>query len=300
MILLRKNLPRARGKPELFPGITSQFNLLNLGPEWALDFTEHIRRQEPIIGVHMALFNDATLISIRWAHVNIGSVPPKEPCYLADTQLSPQAFKKTFETYLEHVTLSCRGSIWTSSAAIVWINLKPFQKEPSSTEHLFSDADILAAWAARLCCGIHPSVDRPVHVMSMYEARHCLPETFPHRKDNPDSSPVFIANATFSTSTNITLRALRQQPLARTALLVRESVAMLTKASQVHAQLHLLQEAYAKDKENPPVFAAQDAFILVVSNFSTMGFFGSIDFSPAVITPAANGHGKSWGKIAWH
>uniref|UniRef100_A0A0D2Y3F3 Uncharacterized protein n=1 Tax=Fusarium oxysporum (strain Fo5176) TaxID=660025 RepID=A0A0D2Y3F3_FUSOF len=90
------------------------------------------------------------------------------------------------------------------------------------------------------------------------------------------------------------------QPLARTALLVRESVAALTKAPQVHAQLHLLRESYAKDKENPPVFAAQDAFILVVSNFSKMGFFDSIDFSPAVIAPATVGHGKSPGKLAWH
>ncbi|PNP74628.1 hypothetical protein FNYG_11964 [Fusarium nygamai] len=135
-----KILPRAKGKPELFPGITSQFNALTLGPEWALDFTEHIRRQQPIIGIHIALFHDATLISIRWVHVacdfmgikalvlawstdlhgrydnippfmgayddplkNIGSVPPKEPYALADMQLSPQAFKKTYETYLGHV-----------------------------------------------------------------------------------------------------------------------------------------------------------------------------------------------------
>ncbi|KAG5767184.1 hypothetical protein H9Q72_004754 [Fusarium xylarioides] len=121
-----KNLPRARGKPEVFPGITSQFNPLTLGPEWALDFNEHIRRQEPIIGVHIALFHDATLISIRWVHVvcdfmgikalvlawsidlhgryddippfmgayddplkNIGSVPLEEPYALADMQLSP-------------------------------------------------------------------------------------------------------------------------------------------------------------------------------------------------------------------
>ncbi|KAF5577039.1 lysr family regulatory [Fusarium pseudocircinatum] len=346
-----KNLPRARGKPELFPGITSQFNSLTLGPEWALDFTEHTRRREPIIGVHIALFHDATLISIRWAHVvcdfmgikalvlawsmdldgryddippfmgayddplrNVGTVPPKEPYALADMQLNPEAFKKTYETYLEHVArypTSVRRMLVLPDSALQTIKMD-FTSDHTSDKlevipkgalfngQFVSDADILAAWAARLCCGILPSVDRPVHVMGMYEARHCLPEKFPQRKDKPDSSPVFIANATFSTSTNTTLRALRQQPLARTALSVRESVATLTRAPQVHAQLHLLRESYAKDKENPPVFAAQDAFILVVSNFSKMSFFDSIDFSPAVIAPAAVCHGKSPGKLAWH
>ncbi|KAG5796064.1 hypothetical protein H9Q69_004898 [Fusarium xylarioides] len=294
-----KNLPRARGKPEVFPGITSQFNPLTLGPEWALDFNEHIRRQEPIIGVHIALFHDATLISIRWVHVvcdfmgikalvlawsidlhgryddippfmgayddplkNIGSVPLEEPYALADMQLSPQAFKKTYETYLEHVArypTSVRRMLVLPDSALQKIKmdfiggqssdkLEVIPKGALFNGQFVSDADILAAWAARLCCGILPSVDRPVHVMGMYEARHCLPETFP----------------------------------------------------QVHAQLRLLREAYAKDKENPPVFAAQDAFILVVSNFSEMGFFDSIDFSSAVIAPAAVGHGKSPGKIAWH
>ncbi|KAF5588043.1 lysr family regulatory [Fusarium subglutinans] len=348
---IAKHLPRAKGKPELFSGITSQFNPLTLGPDWALDFTEHIRRQEPIIGVHIALFSDVTLISIRWVHVvcdfmgikalvlawstslhgryddippfmgayddplkNIGSVPLKEPYALADMQLSPQAFEKTYETYLEHVAkypTSVRRMLVLPDNTLQRIKmdfigghgsdkLEVIPKGALFNGQFVSDADILAAWAARLCCGVLPVSDRPVHVMGMYEARHCLPETFPQRKDKPDSSPVFIANATFSTSTNTTLQALRQQPLARTALLVRESVATLTKAPQVHAQLHLLRETYAKDKENPPVFAAQDAFILVVSNFSKMGFFDSIDFSPAVITPAAVGHGKSPGKIAWH
>ncbi|KAK2681925.1 Chloramphenicol acetyltransferase-like domain superfamily [Fusarium oxysporum f. sp. vasinfectum] len=338
-----KNLPRARGKPELFPGITSQFNSLTLGPEWALDFTEHIRRQEPIIGVHIALFNDATLISIRWVHVlwswpgrwiftdatmisppfmgayddplkNIGSVPPREPYALAGMQLSPEAFKKTYEKYLEHVArypISVRRMLVLPDSTLQRIKmdfvggrdsdkLEVIPKGALLNGKFVSDADILAAWAARLCCGILPAVDQPVHIMGMYEARHCLPETFPQRKDKPGSSPVFIANATFSTSTNTTLRALREQPLAKTALLVRESVATLTKAPQVHAQLHLLRESYAKDKENPPVFAARDSFVLVVSNFSKMAFFDSIDFSPAVIAPAPAGHGKSPGKLAWH
>ncbi|EGU88795.1 hypothetical protein FOPG_13774 [Fusarium oxysporum f. sp. conglutinans race 2 54008] len=346
-----KNLPRARGKPELFPGITSQFNSLTLGPEWALDFTEHIRRQEPIIGVHIALFNDATLISIRWVHVvcdfmgikalvlawsmdlhgryddippfmgayddplkNIGSLPPREPYALAGMQLSPEAFKKTYEKYLEHVArypISVRRMLVLPDSTLQRIKmdfvggrdsdkLEVIPKGALLNGKFVSDADILAAWAARLCCGILPAVDQPVHIMGMYEARHCLPETFPQRKDKPDSSPVFIANATFSTSTNTTLRALREQPLAKTALSVRESVATLTKAPQVHAQLHLLRESYAKDKENPPVFAAQDSFVLVVSNFSKMAFFDSIDFSPAVIAPVVAGHGKSPGKLAWH
>ncbi|KAJ4142908.1 hypothetical protein NW765_000046 [Fusarium oxysporum] len=331
-----KNLPRARGKAELFPGITSQFNLLTLGPEWALDFTEHIRRQEPIIGVHIALFNDATLISIRWVHVvcdfmgikalvlawsmdldgryddippfmgayddplkNIGSPPLKEPYALKDMQLSPEAFKKTYETYLEHVVrypISVRRMLVLPDSTLQRIKmdfvggcgsdkLEVIPKGALFNGQFVSDADILAAWAARLCCGILPAVDRPIHVMGMYEARHCLPETFPQRKDKPDSSPVFIANATFSTSTNTTLQALRQQPLARTALLVRESVAALTKAPQVHAQLHLLRESYAKDKENPPVFAAQDAFILVVSNFSKMGFLTQSTSPPLSLPP---------------
>ncbi|KAF4341753.1 lysr family regulatory [Fusarium beomiforme] len=346
-----KNLPRARGKAELFPGITSQFNSLTLGPEWALSFDEHVRRQEPIIGVHIALFNDATLISIRWAHVvcdfmgikalvlawsmdldgryedippfmgayddplkNIGSVPPKEPYALADMKLSPEAFKKTYDKYLEHVAAyptSVRRMLVLPDSALQRIKmdfvgahgsdkLEVIPKGALFNGKFVSDADILAVWAARVCCGILPAVDRPIHVMGMYEARHCLPETFPQRKDKPDSSPVFIANATFSTSTNTTLRELREQPLARTALLVRESVATLTKPAQVHAQLHLLRESYAKDKENPAVFAAEDSFILVVSNFSKMGFFDAIDFSPAVISPAEISHAKSPGKIAWH
>jgi hypothetical protein len=346
-----RDLPRARGKAELFPGIASQFNLLTLGPEWALDFYEHVNRQEPVIGVHIALFDDATLISIRWAHVvcdfmgikglllawsmdldgryddippfmgayddplkDIGSAPPKEPYALASMKLSPEAFKKTYDKYLEHVEeypISVRRMLVLPDPILQKIKmdfiggqgsdtLKVIPKGALFNGQFVSDADILAAWAARLCCGILPAGDRPVHVMGMYEARHCLPETFPQRKDKPESSPVFIANATFSTSTNTTLQALREQPLARTALLVRESVATLTKAPQVHAQLHLLRESYAKDKENPAVFAAKDAFILVVSNFSKMGFFDSIDFSPAVITPAADGRGKSPGKISWH
>ncbi|RGP65178.1 lysr family regulatory [Fusarium longipes] len=346
-----RDLPRAKGKAEIFPGITSQFNLLTLSPEWALDFDEHVGRQEPAIGVHIALFDDATLISIRWAHVvcdfmgikglllawsmdldgryddippfmgayddplkNIGSEPPKEPYALAHLKLSPEAFKKTYDKYLEHVEaypITVRRMLVLPDSIVQKIKMDFIGSGSSDTLQVIpkgalfngqfvSDADILAAWAARLCCGILPAADRPVHLMGMYEARHCLPETFPQRKDKPESSPVFIANATFSTSTNTTLQALRQQPLARTALLVRESVATLTKAPQVHAQLHLLRESYAKDSENPAVFAVEDAFILVVSNFSKMNFFDSIDFSPAVITPAEGGHGKSPGKIAWH
>lgn len=346
-----RDLPRARGKAELFPGIASQFNTLTIGPEWALEFDEHISRQEPVIGIHIALFKDATLISIRWVHVvcdfmgikalvlawsmdldgrygdipefmgahddplkNVGSVPPKEPYALADIQLSPEAFKKTYDKYLEHVEaypFSVRRMLVLPDSALQKIkmdfigghrpdNLQVIPKGALFNGQFISDADILAAWAARLCCGILPDIDQPVHVMGMYEARHCLPETFPQRKDKPESSPVFIANATFSTSTNTTLEALRHQPLARTALLVRESVATLTKAPQVHAQLHLLRESYARDTENPAIFAAENSFILVVSNFSKMEFFDSIDFSPAVLTPAAEGHGKSPGKIAWH
>ncbi|CAG1982977.1 unnamed protein product [Fusarium graminearum] len=345
-----KNLPRARGKPELFPGITGQFKPLTLGPEWGLDFDEHVRRQEPVIGVHIALFDDATLISIRWSHVvcdfmgikglvlawsmdldgrydeippfmgayddplkDIG-VSPKEPYALEHLKLNPEAFKKTYDLYLEHVEAypeTVRRMLVLPDSTVQKIKmdfiggqssdtLKVIPKGALYNGQFVSDADILSAWAARLCCGILPAADRPVHVMGMYEARHCLPETFPQRKDKPDSSPVFIANATFSTSTNTTLKALRQQPLARTALLVRESVATLTKAPQVHAQLHFLRESYEKDRDNPAIFAAEDSFILVVSNFSKMLFFDSIDFSSAVITPAVAGHGKSPGKIAWH
>ncbi|KAF4992918.1 hypothetical protein FGRMN_6862 [Fusarium graminum] len=345
-----KNLPRARGKAELFAGNAEQFNPLTIGPEWGLDFNEHIRRKEPIIGVHIALFDDATLINLRWVHLvcdfmgikalvlawsmvlhgryddippfmgayddpfkNIGAVPPEEPYALAEMKLSPEGFKKTYDRFLEYVAAypkSVRRMLVLPDAILQKIK-KDFAGAHSSDRleiipkgalfngQFVSDADILSAWAARLCCIILPATDRPVHIMGMYEARHCLPETFPQRKDKPDSSPVFVANATFSTSTNTTLQALRQQPLARTALLVRESVAKLTKAPQVHAQLHLLRESYSKDK-NPVVFAAEDSFILVVSNFSKMGFFDSIDFSPAVVTPAAVGHGKSPGKIAWH
>ncbi|GKU06256.1 lysr family regulatory protein [Fusarium langsethiae] len=346
-----KNLPRARGMPELFPGITSQFKPLTLGPEWGLDFDEHVRRQEPVIGVHIALFDDATLVSIRWSHVvcdfmgikglvlawsmdldgrydeippfmgayddplkDIGSAPPKEPYALESLKLSPEAFKKTYEKYLEHVEeypVTVRRMLVLPESTVHKIKmdfiggqdsdtLKVIPKGALYNGQFVSDADILSAWAARLCCSILPAADRPVHVMGMYEARHCLPETFPQRKDKPNSSPVFIANATFSTSTNTTLQALRQQPLARTALLVRESVATLTKAPQVHAQLHFLRDAYEKDRENPAVFAAEDSFILVVSNFSKMRFFDSIDFSSAVITPAVAGHGKSPGKISSH
>lgn len=346
-----KNLPRARGKVELFPGITSQFNSLTVGPGWGRDFDEHISHKEPVIGVHIALFKDATLISLRWVHLvcdfmgikalvlawsmdlygryddippfmgafddplkDVGSVPPEEPYALADMKLSPEAFRKTYDTYLEHVAaypITVRRMMVLPDSALQKIKmnfvgghgsdrLEVIPKGALFNGQFVSDADILSAWAARLCCSILPAVDRPVHIMGMYEARHCLPDTFPQNKDKPDSSPVFIANATFSTSTNTTLRALRQQPLARTALLVRESVATLTKAPQVHAQLHLLRESYAKDKENPAVFAAEDSFILVVSNFSKMAFFDSIDFSPAVITPAEGGHGKSPGKLAWH
>ncbi|EMT70384.1 hypothetical protein FOC4_g10008830 [Fusarium odoratissimum] len=272
-----KNLPRARGKPELFPGITSQFNSLTLGPEWALDFTEHIRRQEPIIGVHIALFNDATLISIRWVHVvcdfmgikalvlawsmdlhgryddippfmgayddplkNIGSVPPREPYALAGMQLSPEAFKKTYEKYLEHVArypVSVRRMLVLPDSTLQRIKMDFVGGRDSDKLEVIPKGALL--------------------------------------------------NGKF-------------QPLAKTALLVRESVATLTKAPQVHAQLHLLRESYAKDKENPPVFAAQDSFVLVVSNFSKMAFFDSIDFSPGVIAPAVAGHGKSPGKLAWH
>ncbi|XEV06061.1 hypothetical protein FSHL1_011348 [Fusarium sambucinum] len=346
-----KNLPRARGKAELFPGITGQFKTLTVGPEWGLDFDEHVRRQEPVIGIHMALFNDATLISSRWSHVvcdfmgikglvlawsmdldgrydeippfmgafndplkDIGSAPPKEPYALSSMKLSPEAFKKTYDKYLEHVEaypVSVRRMLVLPESAVHKIKmdfiggqgsdtLKVIPKGALYNGQFVSDADILSVWAARLCCSILPAADRPVHVMGMYEARHCLPETFPQRKDKPDSSPVFIANATFSTSTNTTLQALRHQPLARTALLVRESVATLTKEPQVHAQLHLLRESYEKDSENPAIFAAENSFILVVSNFSKMGFFDSIDFSSAVITPAAAGHGKSPGRISWH
>ncbi|KAM0345448.1 hypothetical protein ACHAPU_006375 [Fusarium lateritium] len=347
---IAKRLPRARGKAELFPGIAQQFNPLTVGPEWGLDFDEHVRRKEPIIGVHIALFDDATLISLRWVHLvcdfmgikalvlawsmdlhghyddippfmgayddpfkNIGVAPIEEPYALADMKLSPEGFKKTYDKFLEHVAAyptSVRRMLVLPDTILQRIKkdfaggqrldrLEVIPKGALFNGEFVSDADILAAWTARLCCDILPPADRPVHIMGMYEARHCLPETFPQRKDKPDSSPVFVANATFSTSTNTTLQELRQQPLARTALLVRESVAKLTKAPQVHAQLHLLRESYAKDT-NPAVFAAENAFILVVSNFSKMGFFDSIDFSPAVVTPAAAGHGKSPGKIAWH
>ncbi|ENH75835.1 hypothetical protein FOC1_g10001985 [Fusarium oxysporum f. sp. cubense race 1] len=283
-----KNLPRARGKPELFPGITSQFNSLTLGPEWALDFTEHIRRQEPIIGVHIALFNDATLISIRWVHVvcdfmgikalvlawsmdlrgryddippfmgayddplkNIGSVPPREPYALAGMQLSPEAFKKTYEKYLEHVArypISVRRMLVLPDSTLQRIKMDFVGGRDSDKLEVIPKGALLN--------GKFPRLHRQCNFLDLYQHE--------------------------------------------TALLVRESVATLTKAPQVHAQLHLLRESYAKDKENPPVFAARDSFVLVVSNFSKMAFFDSIDFSPAVIAPAPAGHGKSPGKLAWH
>ena len=62
-------LPQARGKAELFPGITSQFNSLTARTDQALDFASHIGRREPILSVHIALFDDATLVSLRWADV---------------------------------------------------------------------------------------------------------------------------------------------------------------------------------------------------------------------------------------
>ncbi|KEY74818.1 hypothetical protein S7711_06505 [Stachybotrys chartarum IBT 7711] len=347
-----KNLPRARGKAELFPGIAWQFNPLTIGPEWALDFANHVARREPILGIHVALFDDATLISIRWVHVvcdymgmkglllawtmalheryedippflgayedplkRVGASPSEEPYVLADMQLTPDAFKKTYDRYLEHVEAyptTVRRMFVLPPWALRRIKmdfiggsssdkLEILPKGALFNGQFVSDGDILAVWSARLCCGILPAArDRPVLIMGMYEARSCLPDIFPRREDKPSASPFFVANATFSTYSNTTLRTLRQEPLVKTALVVRQAVASQTRAPQVHALLHRLREAAANAPENPAVYAREDSWILVSSNFSKMDYFNAIDFSPAVVATAAEDHGASPGKIAWH
>ncbi|KAF5646358.1 hypothetical protein F52700_1788 [Fusarium sp. NRRL 52700] len=122
-------------------------------PEWALEFTEQNRRREPISGVHIALFDDATLISARWAHV-----------------LSSEASKQTYGTYLEHVArypTSVRRMLVLPDSALQTIKidfigshhseeLEVIPKRALFNGQFVSDADLLAAWAAPLCCGILP------------------------------------------------------------------------------------------------------------------------------------------------
>ncbi|KAI1032748.1 hypothetical protein LB504_006173 [Fusarium proliferatum] len=186
-----KNLTRAKGKPELFPGITSHIRwghvvcdfmcIKALVLAWSMDLDGCYDDIPPFMGAYEDPLK------------SIGSVSPREPYALADMQLSPQAFKKTNETYLEHVArypISVRRMLVLPDSALQRIKmdfigghgsdkLKVIPKGVLFNGQFVSDADILAAWAARLCCGILPAADRPVHIMGMYEARHCLPETFP-------------------------------------------------------------------------------------------------------------------------
>ncbi|KAG8159997.1 hypothetical protein KVR01_010634 [Diaporthe batatas] len=217
-------LPRGdnTGRPSLHDGPPA-FRYLTKHPDMPTKFSEYVGKDEPMMSMHIASFNDGTLVTLTWPGVvsdmmgmhgliqawcevlggrednvpevmgahkdpmrSLGRLKLREDYVFAGAHLQGlQLLQSMFHLVMDKWA---HGEMESKTLCIPAPSMAKLKREAgvssSSEKSLISEGDILASWLARQACSILPiSSDRPVTVSIPFEARSRLPMVFPQQTD---------------------------------------------------------------------------------------------------------------------
>lgn len=222
-------LPRgdATGKPSLHDGPPA-FRYLTKRPDTPTKFSDYVNKDQPMVSMHVASFNDGTLVTLTWPGVatdmvgmhgfiqtfcevlgnrednvpevmgahkdpmrSLGRLKLRENYVFAGAHLKGlQVLQNMYHSAMDKWT---HGEMESKTLCLPASSMAKLRREAgvfsSSEKALISDGDILTSWLARQACSILPiSSDRPVTVSIPFEARSRLPMIFPQQTDMDQGS----------------------------------------------------------------------------------------------------------------
>lgn len=222
-------LPRSdsTGKPSLHDGPPA-FRYLTKRPDMPTQFSDYVDKDEPMMSMHVASFNDGTLVTVTWPGVvtdmmgmhgfiqawcevlgdrednvpevmgahkdpmrSLGRLKLRENYVFAGAHL--QGFQFLQSMYYSLMDKWTHGEMESKTLCLPASSMAKLKREAgvssSSEKQLISEGDILTSWLARQACSILPiSSDRPVTVLIPFEARSKLPMVFPQHTDMEQES----------------------------------------------------------------------------------------------------------------
>lgn len=206
------------GKPSIHEGPPA-FRYLTKSQEMPTKFSDYLHNDEPIISLHVASFNDGTLVTIAWPRVvtdmmgmhgliqawcevladrednvpeiigvhkdpmrSLGRLKLGEKSVFSGAHLSGlQLLQRLYHTVMDRMT---HDDMESKTICLPATSISKLKKDAGiaagGSKALISEGDVLAAWLARQACSILPiSSDRPVTLSVPFEARSRLPLIFP-------------------------------------------------------------------------------------------------------------------------
>ncbi|KAI3397179.1 hypothetical protein diail_11153 [Diaporthe ilicicola] len=215
------------GRPSLHEGPPA-FRYLTKRPAMPTKFSDYIDKDEPMMSMHVASFNDGTLVTVTWPGVvtdmmgmhgfiqawcevlgdrednvpemmgahkdpmrSLGRLKLREKYVFAGAHL--QGLQLLQSMYHSIMDKWSHGEMESRTLCLPASSMAKLKRQAgissTSEKALISEGDILAAWLARQACSILPiSSDRPVTVSMPFEARSKLPMIFPQQSETERES----------------------------------------------------------------------------------------------------------------
>lgn len=209
------------GRPSLHEGPPA-FRYLTKRPGMPTKFSDYVDKDEPMISLHVASFNDGTLVTVTWPGAvtdmmgmhgfiqswcevlggrednvpeilgvykdpmrSLGRLKLREKYVFSGAHL--QGFQLLQSMYYSVMDKWTHGEMESKTLCLPAPSMAKLKRaagvSSSSEKALISEGDILASWLARQACSILPiSSDRPVTVLVPFEARSKLPMMFPQQE----------------------------------------------------------------------------------------------------------------------
>ncbi|OBS20406.1 hypothetical protein FPOA_06777 [Fusarium poae] len=304
-------------KPSTHPAIVGDPDEtvdLACGPECPTSIDDYLYTDQPILGLHIVSFKDATLVTLHWLHIACDAlgmkgliegwvnamksleIPeqqgfdydplaefgkhPKEVHKLADQRMTT-ASMLTYAAWNGYSLAVAKKE--TRMVCIPGWFLKKLHATAleelvaSGVKNPFvTENDVLVAWWSRIAISHLPSDSkRPVTIQVGMSLRKTL------EKDLLLPGKPFVSNCFGFTNLLLSARDLKQQPVGETALQMRTAVNEQRTREQVEAYQAMVRDSVAP---LPVFFGNGNTYQISYSNWTKAGLF-SADFSAACVKP---------------
>ncbi|KAI5365964.1 putative transferase [Septoria linicola] len=310
---LASQLAKAKPEPTIFED-PEKFHSLTAHPDHPTCLDDWIYSDRPPLSLRLVTFTDASLLTLSWSHTLLDAVgrqslleawiavlegreqdvPPiigfkDDPALNMGKTSKPEQhvlYKRMitgFRFFLFVVYFILEKVLHPKEdARLIQVpnsfvqNLKREAQDhlraqsPEKEAPFLSDADVLFAWMTRLTyVAQNYSPQRTVTLMNVINFRG-LTDALPLQ------GAAYIGNAVGSSQSFLTVQQAKEQPIAVTALLIREDLLRQKTPEQVDAVL-----AISRQLGRGPLFGAYDQLLTPWSNWHRARFY-EMDFSSAV------------------
>ncbi|KAH7551117.1 hypothetical protein BM1_09991 [Bipolaris maydis] len=300
--------------PAVHPISTAALHDFATHPNHPHKLEDWLYTDRPLLSVSVVTFADATLLTLGWSHIvmDIGGYEALMKSWIAvlngreenvlpfvgfsEDPIANLAVKESADSYLlfpktltgwgflrfvfnyfcEKIFYPLETDYVVSIPQTFVQGLKEeatqyLERCSPSLDTCISDGDILCALMTKLTISSQSlSEKRTVHQINVFDLRGILEDAFP--KD-----ACYMGNACLSASTFFTVDELLNQPLAATALRIRESLQQQRILPQIHASIALRNQLSRR-----PILGPADQIFVPFSNWHKFRLC-ELDFRAAIV-----------------